>query len=111
VRRPQQVPAACQQVRPSMASCPRPSPDERTSDHPACSTRTAATPIRRAIDSQPVRLDTGNSRPPRRSDDGQKILEAYCASLSMDSDLVFFVELRGFEPRTSCMPCGFDKSI
>jgi hypothetical protein len=43
-------------------------------------------------------------RPERRSDDGQTILKAALEGYRLGSDLGNLVELRGFEPRTSCMP-------
>jgi hypothetical protein len=47
---------------------------------------------------------TGKPRPGRRSNHGQKILISIYVDPELGSDLVFCVELRGFEPRTSCMP-------
>ena len=38
--------------------------------------------------------------------DGQPILKAIQMASYLHSDLEFLVELRGFEPRTSCMPWG-----
>jgi hypothetical protein len=51
-----------------------------------------------------VRLRAGQRRPERRSDDGQPILKPIRMAPDLHSDLEFLVELRGFEPRTSCMP-------
>jgi hypothetical protein len=77
-------------------------PDIRT----ACSTGTTLGFARPAIEGQFVRLSTGQRRPERRSNDGQPILEASWTGLELGSDLVFRVELWGFEPQTSCMPWG-----
>jgi hypothetical protein len=44
------------------------------------------------------------TRSSQRSIDGQAILKALGLRLETEPDLAFRVELRGFEPRTSCMP-------
>ena len=66
---------------------------------------------RRADQSQTVRLSANPPRPPRRSNDGQAILRAILLELGTCSDLVFRVELWGFEPQTSCMPCTLQPSL
>src|ERR1019366_7840930 len=58
-------------ARRATAAGPEPPPDGAP---PACSTSTAVTPVRRAIESQSVRLSASESRPPRRSNHGQTIL-------------------------------------
>jgi hypothetical protein len=40
--------------------------------------------------------------------DGQAILKPIQMASDLHSDLEFLVELRGFEPRTSCMPWNAD---
>jgi hypothetical protein len=57
--------------------------------------------IRNAIQSQSVRLSASQAPPPRRSDDGQAILEHPKMILNLDPDLVKRVELWGFEPLAS----------
>jgi len=74
------------------------------SDPAACSTNTTVMPTQHAGQEQSVRLSANQTRPPRRSNDGQAILKAIQLGLETCSDLVFRVELWGFEPQTSCMP-------
>ncbi len=69
-----------------------------------CSTAPVIAGARGAICGQIMALDVHSSRPERRSDDGQTILKAASAGWKLGSDLGKLVELRGFEPRTSCMP-------
>jgi hypothetical protein len=64
----------------------------------ACPTPKAVTRIQLADLCQSVRLKANLARPPRRSIDGQAILKALGLYLETCSDLVFRVELRGFEP-------------
>jgi hypothetical protein len=61
-----------------------------------------------AICSRVIALDVHSSRPKRRSDDGQTILKTALDGWRLRSDLGKPVELRGFEPLTSCMPCKSD---
>ena len=75
----------------------------QTHGQPACSTTTTFMADQRAIKSQSVRLTASQSRPERRSNDGQPILEPNHMSPEPRSDLVLRVELWGFEPQTSCM--------
>jgi hypothetical protein len=70
----------------------------------SCSTTLVVAGVRGAICGQVVALDVHSSRPKRRSDDGQTILKAALEGYRLGSDLGNLVELRGFEPRTSCMP-------
>ena len=65
----------------------------------------ADAPSWRAIEGQSVRVSAGQSRPERRSNDGQAILELIRIAPDLRSDLALCVELWGFEPQTSCMPC------
>ena len=69
-----------------------------------CSTAPVIAGARGAICGQIMALDVHSSRPERRSDDGQTILKAALAGWKLRSHLGKLVELRGFEPRTSCMP-------
>jgi hypothetical protein len=78
---------------------------------PACSTSTTVTADHRVINSQFMWLSVIPSRPERRSDDGQPILEPVQMDPEPYPDLVLWVELWGFEPQTSCMPCGNCQSI
>src|ERR1039457_2981893 len=78
-----------------------PKPNDR--EAPACSTSPRVTPAWRVIEGQSVRFNARESRPPRRSNDGQTILEDIQMTLKPCSDLAFLVELWGFEPQTSCM--------
>jgi len=55
---------------------------------------------------QSVILRARDLRPPQRSNDGQTIFGSIRANLQTGLDLDLRVELRGFEPRTSCMPWG-----
>ena len=71
-----------------------------------CSASRASSPGAHVIWRRPVRLDAGKQRPERRSTDGQTILKAASEGWKLGSDLRKLVELRGFEPRTSCMPCS-----
>ena len=71
-----------------------------------CSTAPVIAGARGAICGQIMALDVHSSRPERRSDDGQTILKAASAGWKLGSHLGKLVELRGFEPRTSCMPWG-----
>ena len=68
-----------------------------------CSTAPVIAGARGAICSQIMALDVHSSRLERRSDDGQTILKAALKGWRLGSDLGKLVELRGFEPRTSCM--------
>ena len=68
---------------------------------PACSAHTTRAPPRAVIDSQSVRPSANYHCPERRSNDGQAILEANRRGLQPGPDLDFWVELWGFEPRTS----------
>ena len=70
----------------------------------SCSTTLVVAGVRGAIYGQVVALDVHSSRPKRRSDDGQTILKAALMGWRLGSHLGKLVELRGFEPRTSCMP-------
>jgi hypothetical protein len=69
-----------------------------------CSTAPVIAGARGAICGQIMALDVHSSRPERRSDDGQTILKAALEGWKLGSHLGKLVELRGFEPRTSCMP-------
>jgi hypothetical protein len=70
----------------------------------SCSTTPVIAGARGAICGQVMALDVHSSRPKRRSDDGQTILKAALEGLKSGSHLGKLVELRGFEPLTSCMP-------
>jgi hypothetical protein len=70
----------------------------------SCSTKPVTADVRGAICGQVMALDVHSSRPKRRSDDGQTILKAALEGWKLRSDLGKLVELRGFEPLTSCMP-------
>src|ERR1700730_10720349 len=77
----------------------------QTRSGPGCSTNVTVVRTRPAVDGQFVRLSAGQRRPERRSNAGHPIWEASRTSLELGSDLEFRVELWGFEPQTSCMPC------
>jgi hypothetical protein len=55
-------------------------------------------------------LRDSDSRSERRSNGGQAILEPILMAPDLRSDLVFLVELWGFEPQTSCMPSSGNPS-
>jgi hypothetical protein len=57
-----------------------------------------------------VHLSAGQRRPEQRSNDGQAILELSQMGQKSRPDLVFLVELWGFEPQTSCMPSSGNPS-
>jgi hypothetical protein len=80
--------------------------DAATASRPGgnCSTAPVIAGARGAICGQIMALDVHSSRPERRSDDGQTILKAALEGWKLGSHLGKLVELRGFEPRTSCMP-------
>ena len=67
-----------------------------------CSTAPVIAGARGAICGQIMALDVHSSRLERRSDDGQTILKAALEGWKLGSHLGKLVELRGFEPRTSC---------
>ena len=69
-----------------------------------CSTAPVIASARGAICGQIMALDVHSPRPERRSDDGQTILKAALEGRKLGPHLGKLVELRGFEPRTSCMP-------
>jgi len=69
-----------------------------------CSTTPVIAGVRGAICGHVMALDVHSSRPGRRSDDGQTILKAALKGRKLGFHLGKLVELRGFEPRTSCMP-------
>jgi len=71
-----------------------------------CSTTPVIAGVRGAICGHVMALDVHSSRPGRRSDDGQTILKAALKGRKLGFHLGKLVELRGFEPRTSCMPWG-----
>src|ERR1017187_7790364 len=77
----------------------------RTSRQSARSMNTALCRVGCAIRSQPVKLSANRACPPRRSNGGQPILKPIQMDPEPYSDLGFLVELWGFEPQTSCMPC------
>jgi hypothetical protein len=70
----------------------------------SCSTTPVFAGARGAICGQIMALDVHSSHPTRRSDDGQTILKAASERWRLGPDLGKLVELRGFEPLTSCMP-------
>jgi hypothetical protein len=76
----------------------------------ACSTTGAGRLVQPAAQCQSGWLAVQRKCPERRSDDGQAILEGRPDGRKTLPDLVFCVELWGFEPQTSCMPCTASKS-
>jgi hypothetical protein len=60
----------------------------REEHDPGCSTRAFATPDRRVIENQSVRLSANSPRPERRSNDGQLILTATSDQSQEPSDLL-----------------------
>jgi len=70
----------------------------------ACSAKPAIAGVSCAIYGQVMPLDVHSSRPDRRSDDGQTILNTVLEAWKLGSHLRKLVELRGLEPLASCMP-------